>query len=415
MMKKRITAVMLCMSLAVSSLFSFTAIGAPVQENDLMNGITAQETDSSIDISAGNTASVDFAVRLFQATQEKGKNTMISPVSVLYALAMTANGAKGDTLSQMEEVLGMPVSELNDYLHTYAALLPSEEKCRLDMANSIWFKQGEDFIVNPDFLQTNADYYNAGVYEGAFDSETLDEINSWVRDKTDGMIDSILEEIPEKVVMYLINAVCFDAQWSEIYSTDQIRQGRFKLESGDTRETEFMHSEESRYLEDGGAKGFLKYYAGKKYAFAALLPDESMSVKSYADSLTGEHLMNILDNAQETTVEVSIPKFKSEYDIEMSKILKNMGMTDAFSKKADLSGLGESRDRLFISRVLHKTYIDVDEKGTKAAGVTAVEICLESAMEEVGKQVFLDRPFLYMIIDCENSVPLFIGAMMDVG
>jgi serpin B len=272
--------------------------------------------------------------------------------------------------------------------------------------------------VEPGFLQTNADYYDASIYKATFDDATLKDINAWVSDNTDGMIENILDKIPDMAVMFLINALALDAEWENIYREDQVRDGTFTTESGETRDVEMMYNTESRYLDDGSATGFLKYYAGRKYAFAALLPNEGVSIADYIASLTGDGLMSTLSNAQDVEVKAAIPKFESEYAVEMGDILKAMGMTDAFDMSlADFTGLGKSEEgNIFISKVIHKTYIAVDEKGTKAGAATVVAMGGGSAApsDEI-KSVYLDRPFIFMLIDCETNLPIFIGTAMDIG
>lgn len=179
-----------------------------------------------------------------------------------------------------------------------------------------------------------------------------------------------------------------------------------------------MYSNEHRYLEDENATGFIKYYKDMSYGFAALLPNEDVSINEYVASLTGDKLHTMLNNCKNTSVETAIPKFDSEYDVEMSDILKTMGMPIAFDEEdADFSKLGTSTDgNISISRVLHKSFISVHEKGTKAGAATVVEMKNGSAMikpDDV-KKVYLDRPFVYMIIDCETNIPIFIGTVMDV-
>jgi serpin B len=149
-------------------------------------------------------------------------------LSVLCALSMTANGAKNDTLSQMEQVFGMNIRDLNDYLLAYLSRLPAGSKYKLSPANSIWFKDTKSLTVNGDFLQLNADYYDASIYKAAFDEKTLKDINSWVEDKTDGMIPNILDRIHPSAVMYLINALAFDAEWANIYEENQIKDATRK-------------------------------------------------------------------------------------------------------------------------------------------------------------------------------------------
>ena len=412
---KRFLSFVLVMVFALSA---FTACDVP-QFDDLMDGIKPRgNTGDAAELTDVSDAAVtDFAIRLFKESMETGENTLISPLSVLVALSMTANGADNETLSQMEAVLGMPIDQLNTWISTYMANLPEEEKYKLSLANSIWFTDDERFTVNQDFLQTNADYYGADIYRAPFDDDTCKDINKWVKDNTDGMIKNILDQIPQEAVMYLINALAFDAEWQDIYFENQVREGEFTTENGEKRNVDMMYSEENKYLEDKHATGFIKYYKDRKYAFAALLPKEGTTVSEYIASLDGEHLNNLLTNAKSAFVNTSIPKFETEYDVEMSAVLSGMGMPDAFSgATADFSKLGHSTaGNIFINRVLHKTFISVDERGTKAGAATVVEMNDECALIiEDPKQVFLDRPFVYMLIDCETNQPFFIGTMMDV-
>ena len=409
-MKKAVISILLLFALMVA----VTGCAA-VSAADLMDGIEANAVTGTVDLTNSSGAVTDFSVRLFQRSMKAGENTLISPLSVLCALSMTANGAKGETLSQMEEVLGLPVDTLNTWFYTYMKNLPETKKCKLSLANSIWFKDDPAFTVARDFLQTNADYYNAGVYKAPFDHTTLKDINNWVEDRTDGMIQDILDRIPEETVMYLVNTLAFEAEWQTVYRESQIRGGTFVTEDGLTRDVQMMHSEETLYLEDDSAVGFIKYYSDKKYAFAALLPEEGISVDTYVSSLTGSHLNEMLSDPQRVAVYAAIPKFETEYDMEMSQALADMGMADAFNGlTADFSGLGSTaRGNIFINRVLHKTFIKVDEKGTKAGAATAVEMNAESGAPSDAKTVTLDRPFVYMLIDCETNLPFFIGTMMD--
>ena len=411
---KRIIALLLVLAFSLG----LTAC-SQVSANDLMKDVPAKAVDVLPDMDAGAAAAADFGVRLFKTSMEEGKNTLISPLSVLYALAMTTNGADGETLAQMEQVLGMDVDNLNSYMLAYLDLLPESKDYKMSLANSIWFKDDPNFAVEQSFLQTNADYYGAGAYKAAFDEGTRNDINNWVKEHTDGMIPEIIDEIPDEAIMYLVNALAFDAKWADEYEEHQIREGRFTMEDGIRQDVDMMHSEEHTYLEDDMATGFIKYYKDRKYAFVAMLPNEGVSVSQYVDSLTGEHLRELLNNPLDVTVFASIPKFETEYDIEMSEVLQEMGMTDAFDwRVADFSRLGTYNVdgmNICISRVLHKTFISVSEQGTRAGAATAVEMVAEGAMEIVEfKEVVLDRPFVYMLIDCETNLPFFIGTMMNV-
>ena len=410
---KRILALTLCLIFAMS----LTAC-MRVKADDLMSGIIPNEVKTDVDLT-DNAGVMDFAVRLFQNAEESGKNTLISPVSVLCALAMTANGAEGETLTQMEQTLGMTIDELNAYIHAYTNSLAKNNKTKLSIANSIWFADRNDFTPNRDFLQTNADYYGAGIYKSDFGGSARDDINLWVKQNTNGMIDKIIDEIPADAVMYLVNALAFEAEWASIYERSDVNKGNFFKEDETKQPAEFMYATEHSYLTDENAKGFIKYYSGGDYAFAALLPNEDISISDYVNSLTGEKLAEILANKQSESVRTSIPKFKSECSYLLNDYLKDMGMSDAFEGSvADFSKLGNMADSsgIYINRVLHKTYIEVAEKGTRAGAATAVEMNFEGMIQEPDeiKEVYLNRPFVYMIIDTTANLPLFIGTVTTV-
>lgn len=417
-MKKRLNAFGLVFALIISMAGVLTACEvASANSVDLMQGIRANEVSADVDLTgSGAVAVTDFAARLFRSSAMAGENTLISPLSVLYALAMTANGATGEARAQMEDVLGMPVEELNKYLHAYLEQLPQGDKYQLSIANAVWFKDVESFTVNQDFLQINADYYGAGIYKAPFDKGTCQDINDWVSKHTDKMIDGIIDEIPGDAVMYLVNALAFDAEWATIYKETQIREGTFTSEAGEEQQADFMYSTLHEYLEDELATGFVKEYAAGKYAFVAMLPKEGVSVAEYVQSLTGEHLQKLLEEPQKMEVRTSLPKFKAEYEADLSEVLKTMGMMHPFV--SGLEGVGTSTEdiHIAISRVLHKTFIAVDEKGTKAGAATAVEMAPGSEpFPEEYKVVYLDRPFMYLIVDREANIPIFIGTVMDIG
>jgi len=359
---------------------------------------------------------MQFALKLFQqnVTEHPEQNILVSPLSVMLALSMTANGAENQTRSEMEQVLGSNLSDLNQNLYSYIQKLPSSENAKLSIADSVWFRDRENFSVNTDFLQKNETYYQADIYQEVFDSKTCDKINNWVDQNTDHMIPKIIDEIDSNTMMYLINALAFDAEWLHIYEETDIREGRaFKNISGVNQTVTMMHSSEYNYLESDQATGFLKPYQDG-YSFAAILPDESISIDDYISNLTAENLSDMLKNIQNTEVSAEMPKFKSEYDTSLVDALQNMGMQNAFTESADFSGIS-SDTGLYINDVLHKTFIQVDERGTKAGAVTAVMMQENGlAVAHEPKFVILDRPFVYMIIDDANQLPVFIGTVKEV-
>lgn len=358
-----------------------------------------------------------FGSEILQNLWKQDENIMVSPVSIFNALAMTANGAKGSTLSQMEDVFGITTDECNNYLGQYNNSLPSGDKYKFNIANSIWVNETSSFKTEPDFIKKNQDIFGAEVFPSQFSSKTAGEINNWVDKNTDGMIKNIIDDVPQDAMMYLINALAFDAEWNKVYDEDSIKDGKFTKENGTKQDVSLMYSTEGKYIEDEDTTGFVKYYANSKYAFIALLPEKGIAMEDYVKSLDAEKLDSLISSMKKIHVNAAIPEFKSEYSASLKEVLQSMGMADAFnSEKADFSGIGVSTDgNLCIDDVIHKTFIEVDKKGTKAGAATVVVAVATSAVtpyEE--KTVYLDRPFVYIIADCESWLPAFYGVVQGI-
>lgn len=416
---KKLAATLACVLSLSYTLTNLTACSTEVQASDLAKGITSEKVSGKDTDESFALAQMGFALDLFKETASVSgcDNLLLSPLSVALALSMTANGADTNTLTEMENVLGLPVQELNQYFVTYVGSLPENEDCKLHIANSLWMRAG--FDVKQDFLQTNADYYSAPVYAAPFDSQTVKDINNWVKSNTDGMIEKIIGDIDDDAIMYIVNALAFDAKWGITYEKQQVRDGVFTDSDGNDRNVKFMHSTgHYPYLEDGNAAGFLKSYKGGRYAFAAILPDEGITLEDYINGLTAEGLYDMIKEPEYYETVTAMPKFSYECDITLNDTLKLLGMPTAFDvSSADFTRLGtpDSPDEnIFIGKVLHKTFIAVDELGTKAGAATVVEMRNGSAApaeEEEIKYVILDRPFLFLIIDYENNIPIFMGTV----
>ena len=385
---------------------------------DLMDGVEAGNVTVTSTVKAYSEDVYDYSARLFKTCVEAGKdgeNVLVSPFSTLLALSMTANGAQGKTLSEMEEALGNNVGRLNEFSYLYLKSLEKDDALKL--ANSVWLKVDPAFSVKKNFLQMNADYYNAQMYSEKFDLQTAKKINSWVNEKTDSMIPAIMDEskAPDGI-MYLINALSFDAEWKTPYEEFQVSDDEFTLNNGEKKTVSFLNGIEHVYIKDDQAVGFLKYYKGSRYAFAAILPNEGISVYDYLDSLNGAHLKEMIDNAErKDAVLTSIPKFRVEYSEDLaSKILPQMGIKQAFDvNDADFGKLGTYEgENIYIDTVIHKTHLVLDENGTKAGAATSVALSYGSFLADT-PSVYLNRPFIYMIIDCDANIPLFIGVMND--
>lgn len=397
-----------------TNLFS-TREAVQVHANNLMEGITPKKINSVKLDDRFIYATADFSIELFKNSYTKDKNSLISPLSVYLALGMTANGADGNTLKVFEKLLGqrsININDLNSYYNSLSNNLVKTKYEELIIANSIWFRNDNNLNVNKSFLQTNADYYNASIYKANFNNQaTAQDINNWVKNNTGNKIDKIIDKTYSNDMMYLINAIYFEGQWKKAYDSNNISKDTFSLIDGTKKSVTFMSSTEKEYIHDDKVQGFIKPYKSGKFSFVALLPDKKINIYNYISSLSGEKFIELISNKSEQEIDVKLPKFKSEYKMDLVEPLKKMGLKECFDgNKADFNKMViNNSDKLWVGDILHKTYISVCEQGTKAAAVTSVGIdsyCIPTTIN-------LNRPFLYAIIDNETKLPLFIGMMTD--
>lgn len=396
--------------LTAAILLSVTSCALRTSAAELSEGYSRQATEQGAVDDAFITAISDFSLSLFrESVTKEADNDLISPLSAVLCLSMIANGAAGETKAQMENALGMNTEKLNKCLYSYLSGLYTSDSCKVNLANSIWFRDTYQEQISKDFLQTNADWYNAQIYSAPFNSSTVKDVNNWVKHYSDGMIDSILNNISPLTVMYLINALTFDAKWETKYEKDQIRENLFTNYDKSQTTTEMMYSEESIYLSGEGVQGFAKNYAGGQYSFVALLPEENKDIYDYAASLNGEAWRSLWKNKENTAVRVAIPEFRYDRQRSLIDVLQNLGMTDMFDETlADFSALAP-KDFLYCSEINQKVFIEVDRNGTKAAAITWEVMNGKSAAIAEEKVVYLDRPFLYAIVDNNTGLPLFLG------
>ena len=415
---KKILITALCLLLACSMLLVSTGC-ARVSATELSAGYT-KLAEGKPEMDENFTSAVaDFSLSLFRETldAEKG-NQLISPLSVMLCLALLANGADGETLREMEAVLGMDMDTLNESFYAYTQGLYNGENCKLGIANSIWFRDSETLMVKDEFLQTNADWYAAEVYKSPFDASTVKDVNNWVKKNTDGMIDSILNQPPSaSTLMYLINTLVFDAKWQDKYENNDVRDRTFTNANGSRTTVDMMYSEESTVLFGETFLGFAKNYEGGAYSFVGLLPDdETADIYEFAATLTGESWMEMWSARRGAPVDVGIPEFTYDSYSLLNDSLYAMGMEDMFDAAyADFSRLGESAEgNIYCSSVEHKTFIDVSRNGTKAAAVTWITMECGSAAPMDSYTVILDRPFVYAIVDNATGLPLFVGVVSQL-
>ncbi len=352
-----------------------------------------------------------FAYKLFRELQS-GQTRMISPFSVYTAFGMLGNGAAGETETQMNAALGLTPEARNAYLAAWIDALVNQPagEAKFTNADSLWIREDRCKNVSQEFLKICGDYYRAGVFSAKMDQGTVSDINNWVDVNTKGMIKKLFDELSPETAMVLMNAISFEAEWSDPFLTDYIRKGAdFTHENGTVSKVDLMYGDaDGRFLQNSLATGLVKSYKGGKFRYVALLPNEGVTIDQLIASLQPGSLDTLFAEAKSGDVHVAIPRYEEEYTVGLENAMKALGMNDAFNPNlANFSKLFSTPT--CISQVLHKTFISVDNKGTKAAAVTAILVTDTAVAEpQPSYNVILDRPFVYMIVD-ENNLPIFLG------
>jgi serpin B len=263
------------------------------------------------------------------------------------------------------------------------------------------------------FLNVAKKRYAAQVAARDFaDPATVDAINGWVADNTGGMIRRVISELYPEDRLAIVNALYFDAKWRSPYTKDDVRKRKFTMANGKKRTVNMMFSTEHRYIEGKNARGFVKPYV-KGYSYVALLPKKGMGLKKFVSTLDGDAFRALVGSATDAVVHAALPKYSLTYsNDDMADQLKAMGMRTAFSSDADFSKMAlDTQGSLMIGDVVHKTKVDVDEEGTRAAAVTAIVMKTSAAPFGNVKTVVLNRPFVYAIVDNATNLPVFIGTV----
>jgi serine protease inhibitor len=359
----------------------------------------------------------DFGFRLLgQLTgAAPGTNVFISPASVALALQMTYNGAAGETKTAMAKALGIQgvqLSQLNEGNRALLAQCRSEDpKIQLSLANSLWARQG--FRFEPDFLAVNREFYDATVDVLDFgDPKARDTINGWVAEKTGGQIAKLIDEIPALTVMYLVNAAYFHGQWQTQFDEKATKVMPFHAPGGDVPHPMMTQEGDYGHLQGDGFEAVSLPYSGGRVSMYIFLPSAETGLAGFLKKLNADNWQSWVSSFRTGSGTVTIPRFRAEYSALLNEPLKALGMGVAFDvDKADFSGMTGKPD-LYISRVLHKTFVEVNEEGTEAAGATAVEMTLKGAPSKPFTFI-ADRPFFYAIRDNETGAILFMGVLVN--
>jgi len=360
-----------------------------------------------------------FGFELFKkinASLDEPKNTMISPLSVSLALAMVYNGTEGNTKAQMEEMLhkaGLTPDDINQsYKDLVEALISHDPKVELSIANAIYYRNS--FSIKENFISTNQNYYQAEVKGLDFtkEMETLNTVNGWVNTHTKGKIDKIIEQVKPESIMYLLNAIYFNGEWTYRFDPKQTYDMPFTKEDNTVVQVPTMQIENPfKYFSNADFELLEMPYGSGKYSMLLFLPQDGKTTDHLIAQLNPDNVNGWLQKMTEIEKEVFLPKFEFKFKNSLVDDLSALGMTDAFDdSKANLRGISEEA-QLVISEVMHKTYIKVDERGTEAAAVTGITIDVTSVGPDESFRI--DHPFVFAIREKDTQAILFIGKVMN--
>lgn len=383
----------------------------PAALDELPRALTASEQR----VITGSNA---FAFGLLRETAraDTAANVFLSPLSASMALGMAMNGARGETLSQMQATLGFGGLALEEADRSYRSLIDLlrglDSGVDMRLANSIWARSG--FLFAQDFQDALGEYFDARATTLDFDDPTAaPTINDWVKQNTGGNIDRIVDApIDPSLVMFLIDAVYFKGSWRNRFDPAETRDAPFHAAAGGTISVKMMHrtGDGSFFATPDGVSGVELPYSRGAYVMDVVLPPEGTPLGQLVATLDTARWDGWLAGLHTAELDLSMPRFRLEYEALLDEPLMRLGMTDAFSwPPADFTGMCVSRDDCYINFVKQKTYVDVNEEGTEAAAATSVGITPTSVRVPV--RFVVERPFLVAIRERLSGSILFLGAI----
>lgn len=417
---------------AVKFVLILAVVMATTAECQQVEQRNEMETTNKEIIIKGNN---EFAFDLYAKLRSTEGNLFFSPYSISTALALTYSGARGLTESQMAGVLHFPIITKSG-TKLSSTLIPDRQQFasvfgkiikdlnnrgekggyQLSVANALWGQKGYEFLE--EFLELIKTNYDGQLNEVDFIKATesaRQTINKWVEKKTNNKIQNLIQKgvLDSMTRLVLTNAIYFKGNWARQFKEDKTKDAPFTLADGEKIEAAMMNqTAEFGYMETDSFQGLELPYVDDELSMIILLPKKNDGLDEFEKTLTVENLSKWLNKLYKREVVVSVPKFKMTSQFSLASVLKSMGLTDAFSSNANFSGINGKRD-LFISAVIHKAYVDVNEEGTEAAAATAVTIRLTSIGPSRTPVFKADHPFLFLIRDNHTNSILFIGRVMN--
>lgn len=366
-------------------------------------------------IASSNAFGLDLFTRLVEA--EETKNVVISPLSVSLALAMTYNGAEGETKKAMEKALkmnGLSTDEINQsFLDLMEALLTVDPKVTMEIAQSIWCRQG--LPVLESFKQVNRTFYAAEVNELDFARpDAKDIINGWIEDKTHDKIRDMIERVDPSYAMFLVNALYFKGEWCTKFNKDRTFKGTFIQANGSQQQVNMMQKTDSvNFLSNSLFTSVELPYGQGNFNMVILMPNEGKTCADVRGQLTTKNWDSWMKSYNPVKeLMIMMPSFKNEIALQLNDALKAMGMNVAFTAAADFSGMTGS-PLLAIDYVQHNTFIEVNEDGTEAAAATVVGM-YETTAGPIPQVFIVNRPFVFAITERSTGAILFMGQMNSI-
>jgi serine protease inhibitor len=364
-------------------------------------------------IQSENTFAFDIFKKILENSGES-ENLIISPLSISCALSMTLNGANGATREAMLEALRLngltPGNINNSYKDLSEAILNVDKRVLIDIANSVWSEK--NFEVKIPFKNILTDYYNAESKSfDITDPLAYKAINSWIEDKTNGLIKNMLDGISDNTVMFLVNAIYFKGKWESQFDKDKTVSKPFYKSDGTSSEVPMMKQVSDYKIFSG--EGFILAefpYGQGNFVMDVILPDGQNGISTVTPLLNDESFNGLLDNMTERETDLTLPRFKYGFKQELKDILTDMGMGIAFTENADFSNISDLS--LLINKVLHQAFIETNEEGTEAAAATVVEVGTTS-MPPAPVMLNIDHSFLYFIRETSTNAILFMGRVAD--